>query len=231
MYWKWSRRFSAGDRTMKPPDQQSLFSTHGWQILPLPSASIRLWRGWINSVESDALYGQLSKELPWQQPMLTIAGKSHRIPRLQAWHGDAEAIYRYSGTTFAPAPWTPALTDLKSRVENVCGTRFNSLLANWYRSGADGMGFHADNEPELGSQPVIASLSLGGARRFVFKPNGGMDAEPVSIELGNGDLLEMAGMTQHRWRHGIPKTNRQVGGRINLTFRLIRTADRDKTFV
>jgi alkylated DNA repair dioxygenase AlkB len=206
---------------MKHSDQQSLFSQPGWQALPLTSASVRLWRSWLNGAEADALYERLSRDLQWEQPSLTIAGKTHRIPRLQAWYGDGNAVYRYSDSTFTPTPWTTALADLKNHLEIVCGARFNSVLANWYRDGADGMGFHADNEPELGPQPLIASLSLGGARRFVLKPTRTLDAEPVSLELGNGDLLEMAGQTQHFWRHGLPKTTRPVAARINLTFRLI----------
>lgn len=206
---------------MRHLDQPSLFPTAGWQILPLPSASVRLWRGWLNEQEASELYERLRATLHWDQPSLTIAGKTHRIPRLQAWHGDADAIYRYSGTTFAPAPWTHELLALRQRLEAACGARFNSMLANLYRTGADGMGFHADKEPELGPEPVIASLSLGSARRFVLKPVRHLEAESLSVDLGNGDLLEMAGTTQRYWRHGVPKTTRVVAPRINLTFRFI----------
>lgn len=207
---------------MKIPDQHPLFPVDGWQPIPLPAASVRLWRNWLDETEADALYQRLAQELQWEQPSLTIAGKTHPIPRLQAWYGDGDAVYRYSGTTFVPNPWTAELYELKSRLENSCGVRFNSVLANWYRHGADGMGFHADNEPELGPQPLIASLSLGGARRFVLKPRRKTDHEPVSIALGNGDLLEMSGDTQRCWRHGVPKTTTPVEPRINLTFRFIK---------
>jgi alkylated DNA repair dioxygenase AlkB len=207
---------------MRHLDQSGLFPVEGWRSVPLPSARIRLWRGWLTSAEAEALYEQLATNLQWTQPSLTIAGKTHPIPRLQAWYGDAGSVYRYSGTTFVPTPWTEELADIRRRLEEVCSVRFNSVLANWYRHGAESMGFHADNEPELGPQPIIASLSLGGFRRFVLKPQRGLDAESVSIDLGNGDLLEMAGETQHHWRHGIPKTVKPVAPRINLTFRLIR---------
>ena len=202
---------------MKRLDQSALFPVEGWQSMPLPSATVRLWCGWLGSAEATALYEQLAASLQW----VTIAGKTHPIPRLQAWYGDAGSVYRYSGTTFVPHAWTAGLDDLRSRVETVCEARFNSVLVNWYRHGADGMGFHADNEPELGPQPVIASLSLGGTRRFVLKPQRGLDVESLAINLGDGDLLEMSGQTQHRWHHGVPKTANRVVPRINLTFRLI----------
>lgn len=202
-------------------EQCALFPVEGWQSVPLPCASVRLWCGWLGNAEAAALYERLAANLQWEQPTLTIAGKTHRIPRLQAWHGDAGSVYRYSGTTFVPHPWTVELNDLRGRLEAVCEVRFNSVLVNWYRHGAEGMGFHADDEPELGPQPVIASLSLGGGRRFVLKPQRGLDAEPLAINLGEGDLLEMSGQTQHRWHHGVPKTAKRVFPRINLTFRLI----------
>ena len=208
---------------MKHSDQSPLFSVSGWELLPLPSASVRFWHKWLDDRAALALYDHLATSLQWEQPTLTIAGKQHPIPRLQAWYGDADAIYRYSGTTFVPTPWTAELSHIRHRLEDLCGTRFNSVLANWYRHGADGMGFHADNEPELGQQPVIASLSLGGARRFVLKPHRELEAESFSINLGGGDLLIMSGDTQHHWRHGVPKTTRSVAPRINLTFRQIRT--------
>lgn len=202
-------------------DQHPLFATEEWESLPLPSASVRIWRGWLDAVAAQSLYNHLLTSLQWEQPTLTIAGKKHPIPRLQAWYGDAEAVYRYSGTTFVPTAWTPELSHLRHSLENLCGARFNSVLANWYRNGSDSMGFHADDEPELGRHPLIASLTLGGARRFVLKPYRGLNAESCSINLGNGDLLVMSGETQHYWRHGVPKTTKVVAPRINLTFRHI----------
>lgn len=206
---------------MKRGDQRLLFSVNGWESLPLPSASVRIWRGWLDDIAAQSFYDHLVTSLRWEQPTLTIAGKKHPIPRLQAWYGDAEAVYRYSGTTFVPMPWTTVLSDIRFRLEELCEARFNSVLANWYRHGADSMGFHADNEPELGSRPVIASLTLGGTRRFVLKPYRGMNAESFSIDLGNGDLLEMSGETQDFWQHGVPKTTKVVIPRVNLTFRYI----------
>jgi alkylated DNA repair dioxygenase AlkB len=206
---------------MKHIDQNTLFADGGWQVLPLPSASIRLWRDWLDVDAAHALYDHLATGLQWDQPSLTIAGKVHPIPRFQAWYGDGDAIYRYSGTTFVPTPWTAELNAVRRRLEEMCEARFNSVLANWYHHGAHSMGFHADNEPELGPEPVIASLSLGGARRFVLRPRRGLGAESFSVILGDGDLLEMSGETQRYWHHGVPKTTRPVAPRINLTFRLI----------
>ncbi len=199
----------------------SIPSAPGWQTLPLPNAEVRVWRQWLAADRTDPLYERLLKTLDWQQPTLKIAGKLHPIPRLKAWHGDPAAVYSYSGTTFVPAPWTAELSALRQALERHCVSEFNSVLANWYRDGADSMGLHADKETELGPEPVIASLSLGTARRFIFQPTRQEGGESVAIELMDGDLLLMSGPTQRNWRHGIPKTRRKVGGRINLTFRYI----------
>ena len=206
--------------TMPPELEITSDAINEWQILPLPEADVRLWPHWLATAEAAALCGTLMETLDWQQPTLKIAGREHKIPRLQAWYGDAGAIYTYSGRTFQPCAWTAALAQLKQRLEQACGCRFNSMLANWYRTGADSMGLHADNEPELGPEPTIASLSLGATRRFIFKPAGGGNA--VGLDLANGDLLLMAGSTQRHWRHGINKTKQAVGARINLTFRWVQ---------
>lgn len=140
-------------------------------------------------------------------------------PRLSAWIGDADATYRYSGTRFVPHPWTPSLQALRDRVAEACGARFNSVLANLYRSGGDRMGWHSDDEPELGPEPLIASLSLGAERTFRFRAKSG--GEAVAVELGHGSLLRMAGATQRLYKHELPARARIAAPRINLTFRLI----------
>ena len=145
-------------------------------------------------------------------------------PRLSAWIGDADATYRYSGTRFVPHPWSPSLQVLRDRVAEACGARFNSVLANLYRNGDDAMGLHSDDEPELGAQPIIASVSLGAERRFRFRQrvSRGMRASPpVGLTLAHGSLLHMAGGTQHHYQHDLPRSAAVVGPRINLTFRLI----------
>lgn len=191
------------------------------QRLSLPQSEIWLWRAWLAEPVAADCYQDLLACLNWQQPELFIAGKMRKIPRRQAWHGDPAASYQYSGRRFTPSPWTETLTLLRSRLEQQCQAPFNSVLINHYRNGADSMGWHRDNEPELGKQPVIASLSLGATRRFCFKPaNGG--AQALAVELHSGDLLLMAGETQQHWLHALPKTRKPVDGRLNLTFRAIK---------
>ena len=137
--------------------------------------------------------------------------------RLTCWVGDEGAVYRYSGVSRRPTPWHPALAKLRVRLESELRVPFNSVLCNAYRGGADSMGWHSDDEPELGTEPVIASISLGAARRFRVRPAGGGAA--FATELGHGSLLVMSGRSQHDYRHAVPKTARPVGWRINLTFR------------
>lgn len=200
--------------------QSNLFSDR-FQ-LPLSRADVVLQRQFLSVDEAADLYVTFQNSLAWQQPEICVAGRMHKIPRLQAWHGEPEAVYTYSQSTFAPAYWTDELSGLRRTVEGACRTSFNSVLVNFYRSGVDGMGFHSDNEPELGAQPTIASLSLGCARRFVFKPIDKEEKHSYNLDLEAGDLLIMAGDTQRYWRHGLPKTRRTIGGRINLTFRYIQ---------
>jgi alkylated DNA repair dioxygenase AlkB len=141
------------------------------------------------------------------------------FPRLTAWYANPGLTYSYSGVTHQAVPWTPELLDVKRRAELAAGTTWNSLLLNFYRNGRDSIGFHADDEPELGTNPVIGSISLGAERRFVLKhPASG---EKLELELPHGSLLVMGGTSQHHWRHGVPKTRKPVGPRINLTFRRI----------
>lgn len=162
----------------------------------------------------------VSDELDWRQRQIMMFGKAVMQPRLTAWHGDHGARYTYSGVTLHPLPWTPALTQIRTWLETCLGARFNGVLANRYRDGNDAMGWHSDDEPELGEQPLIASVSLGAERRFVMrrKNDHGIRHEWV---LTHGSLVVMAGRTQEQWQHAVPKTRRVVGERINLTFRQI----------
>lgn len=171
----------------------------------------------LSHLEADYYFDQLLKTLPWHQERITMFGKSVLQPRLQAWHGDA--AYTYSGLTMQPHPWTPELTQLKVRCETIADVAFNSVLANLYRHGQDSMGWHQDNEPELGRNPVIASLNLGETRRFLLR-NLHCKTE-IEYELSHGSLLVMAGELQHHWKHCVPKTAKTKGERINLTFRQI----------
>ena len=150
-------------------------------------------------------------------------GQRIAVPRLTAWFGDPRATYSYSGITMTPEAWTPLLLELKSLVEpKALGTPFNSVLLNLYRDGNDSVSWHSDDEPELGTNPVIASVSLGQARTFRLKHKRDDSIPPVEIELTHGSLLVMSGALQHFWKHQLPKRkSKSLGPRINLTFRRI----------
>lgn len=189
------------------------------QRLPLPDADVRLDPAWLSAAAADALFEALHGGLAWENHRVRLFGREHPSPRLSLWIGDPEAAYRYSGILRNPMPWTPALADLRVRLAAALGVDFDSVLANLYRDGRDAMGWHADDEPELGPAPVIASLSLGATRRFVLRHR---DGEPRrAIDLPSGSLLVMQGATQSNYRHALPRTARPVGPRINLTFRRV----------
>ena len=143
-----------------------------------------------------------------------------------AWYGDSNSIYTYSGIKLAPLPWTDLLLQIKRRVEAAAVSSFNSVLLNYYRDNRDSMGFHSDDEPELGLRPTIASLTLGDERRFVLKHKRNGFVKPVRLRLASGSLLLMKGDTQQYWKHGIAKETRVCGPRINLTFRRIQATSR-----
>ena len=164
---------------------------------------------------------RLIAEVPWRSEEVVVWGRRVAQPRLIAWYGDPGKSYTYSGIKLRPLPWSPLLLDIKIRVEATAGATFNSVLLNYYRDERDSMGFHSDDEPDLGRQPVIASLSLGAERTFILKHKRAKQLRPVRIRLASGSLLLMRGETQHCWRHGIPKESRPCGPRINLTFRNI----------
>lgn len=191
----------------------------------LPGARLVYRPAWLPDAEADALFDELRQTLPWSVHRIRLFGRSVDSPRLSAWIGDTDAVYRYSGADFLPHPWNAALSSLRERLQQKLGTSFNSVLANLYRDGRDAMGWHSDDEPELGPQPVIASISLGGVRRFLLKHR----QDPAlkrAIELPHGSLLVMAGDTQRLYRHALPRTTRKVDPRINLTFRWIDPARR-----
>lgn len=185
--------------------------------IPLRDAGWLLYgERFLPASEADVLFNTLRDTASWEQ-----SGRPGRLfPRLTAWYADPGLTYTYSGVTHHAIPWPPELLAVKERAEAAAGVPWNSLLLNYYRDGRDSIGFHADDEPELGADPVIGSISLGAERRFVLKhPASG---ETVALRLPHGSLLVMGGTSQHHWRHGVPKTRRPVGPRINLTFRYIR---------
>jgi alkylated DNA repair dioxygenase AlkB len=174
----------------------------------------------IEAHDADRLFHDLNASIDWRQETATIMGRRVRVPRLTAWHG--EAGYVYSGIKMSPMPWNAPLLELKAAAETCAGQSFNSVLLNLYRDGRDGVSWHADNEPGLGRDPVIASLSLGATRRFQLKHR--RSGARVALDLAHGSCLVMAGTTQHHWLHQLPKTAQPVGPRINLTFRSMRAA-------
>lgn len=189
--------------------------------LPLPDGDLQLYTGLQLGCEEAALLRQLIDDIDWGQEHITLFGKTHKQPRLVAWHGDRDACYSYSGKTYQPRPWTDTLLQLKELAEQLSASPFNSVLLNYYRDGRDSMGLHADDEPELGLEPVIASLSLGATRTLYFRHRFRKELATVNVPLPSGSLLVMRGKTQRNWKHGIRKVARACGPRINLTFRNI----------
>jgi alkylated DNA repair dioxygenase AlkB len=169
----------------------------------------------------------LAAELPLRTDTFAMFGRRVAVPRLISWHGDPDCSYRYSGQTYEPAPWTPGLARIRALLCTRTGLAWNAVLANYYRDGNDSVGWHSDDERELGpsrDDVAIASLSLGATRRFVMRQRKGEARR--ALDLADGSLLVMRGTTQQHWRHALPKTAARVGPRINLTFRVIRAACR-----
>jgi alkylated DNA repair dioxygenase AlkB len=179
---------------------------------------VRLCEDALGEAAGWRLFEQLMALTPWRQEVATLMGRRVLIPRLTAWHGAAG--YVYSGIEMTPAPWNEPLLEIKAVAEACAGQAFNSVLLNLYRDGRDSVSWHADNEPGLGRDPVIASVSLGAMRRFQMKHR--RREARVALDLRSGSCLVMAGATQHHWLHQVPKTSRPVGPRINLTFRAMR---------
>ncbi|WP_307719423.1 alpha-ketoglutarate-dependent dioxygenase AlkB family protein [Massilia cavernae] len=169
------------------------------------------------SLGNDEVLARLVGETNWKAETITLWGKQHLQPRLTAWHGDM--AYTYSGLRLEPQPFTPLQLEIKAAVEAATGRRFNSLLLNYYRDGRDSMGMHSDDEPELGRNPAIASVSFGATRSFILRHR--VTKRTLKVALSNGSMLLMVGSMQHFWSHGINKTTRPVGPRVNLTFRYI----------
>ena len=201
-----------------------LESAAAWQRLPMPDADVRYAQAWLAGDEADRLFSRLRDEIPWERHRLRMFGREVDAPRLSCWIGDPGATYVYSRSRFEARPWTPSLATLRERVTMACGARFNSVLANLYRDERDAMGWHSDDEPELGAQPVIASVSLGAERRFRFRRKaaaGARPSAPLGLTLSHGSLLCMAGDTQRLYQHDLPRRAGACAARINLTFRLI----------
>ena len=188
-------------------------------ILPF-GGEVYLYPALFNEKESTELYTLLTERIAWKQEPIVIFGREIMQPRLTAWYGDTDKPYSYSGITMQPHPWTADLLRIKQRIETVAEQAFTSALLNLYRDGRDSMGWHRDNEKELGANPVIGSVSFGMPRTFQLK-HATEKKLTKKVLLTNGSFLLMKGATQHNWLHSIPKEPPITGGRINLTFRTI----------
>lgn len=185
----------------------------------LPKPDVAWYPDWLAPEAAQRALAQLIDEVTWRQDTMGTPAGRVPLPRLTAWQGEPDAVYIYSGIRNVPQVWTPTVAELKTAAEAICESRFNSVLINRYRSGMDSMGWHADHEPELGAQPVIASVSLGVARTFDLRHN--KTGVVQSFQLKGGSLLVMKGSTQAQWRHRVPKEPRVTGERVNLTFRWV----------
>ncbi len=175
--------------------------------------------GFYDSDQADAYLNELLREVEWKQESMNMYGKEVKFPRLTAWCGDQDKPYSFSGITLNPHPWNPTLLEIKQKIEPLCQVEFNSVLLNRYRDGKDSISWHTDAEPELGHNPVIASVNFGATRKFQLRHRN--TKEKIELLLGHGSLLIMQGEMQHYWQHQVPKTKKVLGERINLTFRHI----------
>ncbi|MEH6576622.1 MAG: alpha-ketoglutarate-dependent dioxygenase AlkB [Amphritea sp.] len=190
------------------------------QQIPIRQGELSLVPDFLSETQSQALFSLLRQEINWQQDDIFLFGRQVAIPRLQAFQGEAGIRYKYSGLTLSAEPWHPAILEIKQQLESTCNSRFNSVLLNYYRDGKDSMGWHSDDEPELGRNPTIASLSLGDCRRFRLRHRFEKPIQQQTLLLNSGSVLIMSGQLQHFWQHSLPKTAKVMQGRINLTFRL-----------
>lgn len=197
---------------------KSLYLDH-LNLLPIPGEAF-FYPGFFTEAESDQYFQELTHQVTWKQEPLKVFGKNILQPRFTAFYGDASTSYSYSGITVNAMPWIDTLTRIKENIETKFDVKFNTCLLNHYRSGADSVGWHRDNEKNLGQYPFIASVSFGAARIFQFRHYANK-IPIISVELTHGSLLIMKADTQHLWEHRLPKILRPVGPRINLTFRLI----------
>lgn len=186
----------------------------------LPDGELHYYPNFLNEVEADFYFKKLLEETPWQADKITVFGKTYDQPRLTSLHAINSTPYSYSNITMNPNPMTTVLRDLLEKIKQIKNHPFNAVLLNLYRNGKDSNGWHADNEKELGENPVIASISLGQERFFHLKHRT-LKEERLKINLKHGSLLIMGGKMQHHWLHQIPKTSKPINKRINLTFRFI----------
>lgn len=175
------------------------------------------WR----TLEKEQLSNVHFKNIQWKHEQIRMFGKRIFQPRYTAWYGDKDATYTYSGLKMSPLPWNEGLLFIKKQVDDLAGVSFNSVLMNWYRDGEDYMGWHADDEKELGQNPTIASVNFGATRRFLLRKKDSK-TEKIELPLKDGTVLLMKGGIQHHWQHTVPKERKVKTDRFNLTFRKIQ---------
>lgn len=202
--------------------QDSLFGNDNSPITIIQKDGVVIY--YPNFFKSDLsinYYDDLKNHINWSQDQITLYGKTHNVPRLQAWYAQNNLNYSYSGIKLTPNPFIKILEEIRTSVEIAIGEQFNSCLCNYYRDGSDYAAWHSDDEEELGRNPVIASASFGEERKIVFKHKTNKGLEKVEINLEDKSLLVMSGSLQHHWKHQLNKTSKSIGGRVNLTFRKI----------
>lgn len=188
-----------------------------------PCPDIEVVEAFYDRAESEHIYHRLLQEQDWPDNHYSVAGRQFTLPRLQTWHADPGIRYSYSNNMLQTRCWTPLLSEIRARLETHLNFAFNSVLVNLYRNGGDYVGWHSDNEPELGECPFIASLTFGAERQFAYRHK--KTSEHGQMLLRNGSLLIMRPDFQHHWLHSVPLDQSQTEGRINLTFRKIIPAN------
>ena len=198
------------------------------EIVAHNDLKIRVEEDFFNSADSNKLLKKFISKLPWESMIIKMFGKDTKIPRLQCWIGDEGCEYKYSGKQLNRQIWSPDLIMIRKKIYEELKIDFNSVLANYYRDGKDSMGWHSDDEKELGPDPTIASISFGSERDLVFRNK--ITKETIAIPQTNGCLILIDGKTQKNWQHSIKKTQKVIGPRINLTFRNIINKNNFKDF-
>ncbi len=189
--------------------------------LDLIDSDISYYPNFIDIPKANVYFNHFRSTIPWQQDDIKVFGKVYQQPRLTALYGTVNKTYSYSNIIMRPRFFTPELMEIKKKLESVIEVDFNACLLNLYRDGKDSNGWHADDEKELGQNPIIASISLGQERSFNLRHKKDK-ALRHKIMLEHGSLLLMKEETQHFWHHQVPKTSKTIGERINLTFRILK---------
>ena len=200
--------------------QEDLFDC-GPEVFHLQDSTLTLYRKFLCSERADYLFHAIKEKVNWEQSDINIAGRTIPIPRLNAWYADKDKDYSYSGIKLPRHDWLEELEEIRREIFDKCAQHFNSCLLNYYRDGNDSVSWHSDNEPELGHNPLIASVSFGVERKFTIRKLHNHQ-DKLTIVLPHSSLFIMEGALQHLYEHQVPKEKKISGGRLNLTFRNIK---------